>query len=798
MQASVQGEIQWRLDLYARIFQFCQQGDFSYARFLALIPDRLRLAVGESVERIQIPVLIHPKLRTEWARLMAWGNINQQAPLYTSPQGLRRVLRLCQMDPDLDVTVVGRWLQTSGNQLINHFAKLYLKGFKEIGLGEGGEETAYLVHLQLVESIRQTVSTQSALGDIAHACLLSTLLDMALRATLDSEPVASTELSPRLGFQFAATLSPFAFAVAPFDLARRPLNYYRTTAHALQLARRVIQDPIEVIPLTRVVETLGQRIAMDPAARQGLLYDAIADMVRDCVMLIVAQESGGPDDGELRWLTQIAGTANQLSQHLQNSRRREKLAQITGGPRFAGSKPARALSDLLFSAPQVLAGDPRALGIHGNIEERAKTAAAGAVCSILDERTEQLKQELHRIVNHLPASEEAKTYEQGRCYRLALDDQPLYHLPIDQKEATLHVDTRALAGRLFRTDARSTADFLKRYFYAPVFNLLKSLSGPAADAVQVVRIADDALVLRGDVIVLVEVALRLQAIVAAANASAGEGASEILGGAAGALAEIDEEAARLENRVDVIDGMLKRLRQGEPSVRFLQDERRLLVTRAGQLRRSQREMQARSQGEAIRAGLFIAYADRAEIVDMPEAGFGATVTLSRGLLEAAQAAARSPALELERRRVAKLAARLQSSTPMQIPFEVLIRPVADPTDEGLEVTQMYNAGVAVSAATLDAYRSKRRGVLRFQELELTTADLDVEFRKRFVIEAVKERFVLATRFDDRALVLLFRHAGTLSLGAVDSGMVTDVWEMIGPDAPFARALFGYLGGGGGH
>ncbi len=798
MQASIQGEVQWRLDLYARIFNFCQQGDFSYARFLALVPDRLRLAVGESIERIQVPVLIHPTLRNGWAKLIAWGEQNQQTPIYSSAQGLRRVLRLGQMDPDLDVAALGRWLQSNGNELINSFARLYLKGFKEIGQGEGGEETAYLVHLQVIEAVRQALTAQPTPPGFPQACLLATMVDMALRATLDSEELKHAQLSPRLGLQFAATLSPFAFSLTPFELARRPLNYYRTTAHALQLAQRVIQDPIEIIPLERVVDTLSKRLTMEPQARQALMADAMADMVRDCLMLIVAQEAGGEGGPDLVWLAQIASSSNHLLQHLQNSRRRDHLATVTGGPRFAGSKPAKALSRLLFAAPQVLAGDSAPLGIHGNIEERAKTAAAGAICAVLDERTERLKAELHRIVHYVEPSDEKVMFEQGRCYRLALDDHPLYHLPLKRKEGTLHVDTRELTARLFRTDARSTADFLRRFFYEPVLELVRSLAGPTADNVRLVRVNDDALVLRGDLVALVELALRLRAIVANANQHSDSAASEILGGASGALTEIDEEAGRLEARVETIDGMLRRLKPGEPSIRFLKDERRLLSSRAGQLRRSQHEMVARTKGETLRAGIFVSFGDKAEEIDLPAAGLGAAVSVSRGLLEAALASSRSPALELERRRVEKLAHRMPAGVPMDIPFDVMVRGVADPTDEGLEVTQMFNAGAAISGAALEEYKAERRGVLRFDELELITADLDVEFRKRFVIEGLSHRFVVASRSADSAPVLLFHHSGRLTIGAVDSGVTVAVWEVIRVDSPFAVSLFAYLGGARGH
>lgn len=785
MQASIPGEVGWRLDLYRQIFGFCQQGSFSLARFLALVPDRLRLAYGESVERIRIPVAIGPDVMAAWVGTLPAGATPNEGPLFSSPAALRRLLRLAQMDPGIDVVRLGRWMNGSGEALINAIAQQYLKGFSEIGQGEGGEETAYLVHLQLLESFRRANAQAQFAGPVPDALLVMTLIDIALRATVESDRVG--DLSARLALQFAATLSPFAFEADPDALVARPLNNYRTIAPALALARRVIQEPFEVIDLERVADTIATRLAKDPALRSSLIHDMFVDLVRDCLLLIVAQETSDRADAEVEYLHQISRAGVHVPQAVLNESRRAQLAEVLSRPRFAESRPAAALRNLLDSAPAIIAGDIAPLGKSGDVDARAKVAARGAIVMVLDGHTEALKRDLHRIVSYVDVEAQPRAFEEGRCYLLSRGSQPLYRLPKRQREAHLFIDTSDLTARLFDVDARSAADTLKRFFYDPVLELVERRAGPDGAAIRLARLTEDSMGFCGDIVALLELAVRILRTVQQTNDALDEQDSEILGGQSSALEELDEELGRIDKRVEVIDEMLRRLKEGEPSVRFLRDERTLLAERFGALKKSQARIKSRVRGREVRCGAFMTFGEVAEHVNLGMKG--ASVTLSSAMLEASLGVGRSARIERERERVLRYAERMKSDAAMQIPYRVMVREFAMAESKDDPITEIHNIGCAMSQQALDQFMKTRRGVLQFDEFEVSTVDFDQTFRRRFVIEGAVERFVLARRTHDDSPIVLFHHAGALRMGAREAPRSVDVWEAILADSPFAHALF---------
>src|ERR1700737_2234710 len=100
MQTSATEEIRWRYNLYRNVLSFCQQGQFSFARFLALVPDRLRLAVGESVAKTQIPVSWQADFVERCGELLpSFPSTPRLATaLAASPEQLRRAIRRAQID----------------------------------------------------------------------------------------------------------------------------------------------------------------------------------------------------------------------------------------------------------------------------------------------------------------------------------------------------------------------------------------------------------------------------------------------------------------------------------------------------------------------------------------------------------------------------------------------------------------------------------------------------------------------------------------------------------------------------
>ena len=140
-----------------KCFELCRNGHFSLARFLALVPDRLRLVTGHRGLGIRIPVVVDPELEAAFAQI--FGGL---APAPVRPRDrkeLRRALRMAQLDPELDPSWVTAWLRERGDRALDALHRVYRRGLAEIGRGEGGVEAAYLVHLLLTETLRRSLPT---------------------------------------------------------------------------------------------------------------------------------------------------------------------------------------------------------------------------------------------------------------------------------------------------------------------------------------------------------------------------------------------------------------------------------------------------------------------------------------------------------------------------------------------------------------------------------------------------------------------------------------------------------------
>src|SRR5229473_326959 len=276
MQASIADEIGRRLTLYAR--------------FGALVPDRLRLAVAESIAKSHIPVLLDTGLVEECAELLPNGQSRPvPADFEVDLNLLRRAIRLAQIHANLDVLGIARWLSERGDKLLKLCGRLYLKGLREIGQGEGGEETAYLVGLLILHAFREAL--QKKVKDVSpeQQALVNALLGMALEGALASEAGAGEALSARLGFQFAVTSSPFALGARVSRLIESPLNSYRTTSEALELMKAQLQGPAEKLDLDHCVGCVAEQLLGRALPRTRLAQEVLHELVRDRKLLIEAE-----------------------------------------------------------------------------------------------------------------------------------------------------------------------------------------------------------------------------------------------------------------------------------------------------------------------------------------------------------------------------------------------------------------------------------------------------------------------------------------------------------------------------
>lgn len=805
MRGSVASEVEARVELYRRVFAFCRQGGFSFARFLALVPERLRLALGDDARRIRVPVHVTDELRQRWRALLPPGERAARTSLYGTIPELKRLVRLAQVDPGVDVVCLAEWLRTSAEPLTELTRAVYVRALAEVGRGEGGLETAYLVHHLALDTLAG-LTRDDAGGELgpARASLLAPLLELAIAAAAES--TAATSVPARLGYQLAITTSPWSLG-AGVELVERHVNAYRTTREAVALARRVVQEPLELIDLERVVSTLAERQLVDPTLNAGLRREVLLELVRDGLLLLLAQTWTPGGARALELARQVTRSPRALEQHLFVTRRRGELSAWLAA-NLDTHKAAAAVARLVDGAEQVLAGDLTPLGVHGELRERALGAARGAVALVLDQHTESLRRDVSALVEPVPAPEAERAWREGRAYRLSSGTEPLYTRQLRAAEGYLLLDLSSLAVRLAGVPTRAAADVVRRSLYAPVSAAIARVTAGDAARVSIARWTSDQIALTGDLVAIVELAVTARAAVVEAARSLEAEVPEVLGGSA-REAELDAELARLGERLATVEGALLRFSEDPASARFLRDSHAVLSRELGALSQARRRALVRAQ--PVEVGAFVTVSEPAEVVVLPPPGPEQPhlhVSMTRAHAEAAACVGRgaravvareaqrraggprSPfAVELDRRiRVpVEVETRLHHALTTHDPQALAA--LAEAWAAEVEHTwddEVYNAGLALSGAALAAYAHDRRGVLVFEERRVAPDDLPVELRRRFRLGHAPLELRAATRATDGVLVHLFRRVGELRPHELERDV--EVWEHLPLDGAFVQAL----------
>jgi hypothetical protein len=197
--------LMWRLDAYDRICQACAQGNVAPMRFLTFRPDKLRLRIGESLMRSQVPVIFAPDLAEQIAAYLPSPSVAPSSgSLELDRDSLRRLLSLAQIDGDLDPLEVHAWMRrnvthsqslssTIGtgeangpDSFLQMFASLTAKFLDEAKAAAGGEDTAALFQLIALSSLRNTLLHHLGASErfLGLAALIAHLCDRALTETV--------------------------------------------------------------------------------------------------------------------------------------------------------------------------------------------------------------------------------------------------------------------------------------------------------------------------------------------------------------------------------------------------------------------------------------------------------------------------------------------------------------------------------------------------------------------------------------------------------------------------------------
>ncbi|MCB9647387.1 MAG: hypothetical protein H6730_12430 [Deltaproteobacteria bacterium] len=767
MQASVPGEIRWRLSLYTRSFELCTTGGFSLARLLALVPDRLRLAEGDTSVRIRVPVAADPRLQPSLRETLPGGD-GASAPPPASQDALRRWLRLAQVHPEVDPLVLQDWLTSSAQELLDLLARLHRQALAEVGRGEGGLETAYLAHLALMAELVRALEAKAA--PAAVRAVVAELAPVAWAEVAAGLP-AEREVPARLALQIALTSGLVALGASADGWAELPANPRRTLPDALRLARRVLQPPLETFPLERAADTIARRLLAEPRLSQAMLTDLLMEQARDAALLLVARlhQPGRPDRAAPA--VELARSPRALTRALFHHGRRRELLAWLAEPEVQAQRAAQALTRLLEGAEAVAAGDPKPLGVHGDLEGRAALAARGALLTALDEHTLSLVGDVTGLLVRLPAEVAQARYTEGRAYRLSSTGEPLFLLPDEATEAVALVDWSGLLGPRALKASRGAA-LVSRHVLEPLARAARAHPG--------VRSAFDTptqAAFRGppaEVVGFAQDALRIGAELAALQLA---GAPDVLGGTSEVTGERTEEVGRLTRRIEEVERALARSSSSasgpdDASLRMLLDSKALLMRQRDLLTGTLAA--GGGAGEvALEPALVVAVAFGEAAVDTGGAPFSPALVEAGGLVERSAWVGRQRSSRWEMARAAR------GDPGLRLPFAVSLR-----VKEGQPA--LYNGGCVITDAARVALEEARAGT----STETVTLELrllpDV-LRARYVFDLDPEELRLVRGTDGRVVYAL-RRAGELAAGP--DGVAPTLWELLPDGLELLTDLFG--------
>ncbi len=751
----------WRLDAYDQICAACKQNGVAPLRFLSFRPEKLRIRIGESLMRSQVPIIFAPDLADRLGALLPKAAV----PLSTgapSPDRdtLRRWLALAQIDGDLDAYDVASY--AAADDFLNTFAAMYGRFFDEARGAGSGEETAAFFQLVASSSLRNTLLHRIGASErfFGLAALLGHLSDRALSATVDKE---GEGLSARLGLLLAAANSPLSLMGSAMAVASRPGNTYRTIPSAYTRAKEALRTQLDR-PGALDVQALRARLAAEllasPDRRRDLVRAMLADAVRDLALLSTFTQGS-----ELR---ELAGKSAVLADALFTPLGPEKLRrQIERHPR-RGEEPLGRLLVLIDSVGAVLAGDLDLLKRIGSVEERASLAAAGGIVLALDETALDQGQQALAMVRPVPPAEARKARDDGRAYWFGLDDEPLFLLPRRREEAFLFADMKDFTKRTAAIHEEAMGDFLKRLFYEPILKTCAHLMRNPGAHVSVVNLLGDAVAARGDIGSMVALAVYVRRLLEDAADELAQAAKAATAGVDHELAEITLELSRVEQALAALPG------HGT--------ERLWLETQHKELEEGRAQRLAKTIGSGLEAGVFIAWGPEAKVIEVGGVDVGMwRVVIAEALNAAARGTNRSAALQAERNG-AREADEKAAGRPLANPFRVHTSP--DPNDVS-STGGFHNAGAALSGTALAAFRDAARD-LHFRPLSIPRASLPPRLQRYWITRPVEE-LVLCSDAANHP-VLLFRKSGRTIFRGLEVAGGIDVWEIVLVDRGFGRDL----------
>jgi hypothetical protein len=748
----------WRLDAYDQVGGACAQSSVEPLRFLTFRPEKMRIRIGESLMKSQVPVVFAADLADRMAALLPPAQpAPASGPLGLDRDGLRAAISVAQLDGDLDPIDVQAWSGERRDAFLEAFNGLYDRFLEEARSAGSGEETAALFQLVAMSSLRNVLLHSVGANDrfFGQAALLAHLCDRALASSVERQ---GDGLSGRLGLLMIASCSPISLMGAAPSVAARPVNAYRTIPTAFTAARDMVRATMDRatgfdVPAMRA--RLSAELLGDAKRRRDLVRSSLAEAVRDLSLLSTLTQGS-----ELR---DLASSSSALSEALFEPLGPEKLrARIDRHPRGT-EEPLSRLSVLVDSVGAILAGDTAPLRQMGSIEERADIAAAGALLLAFDELT--LEQGGHALgmVRTLPPEEAEQARAQGRAYYFSLDDEPLFEIPAQRNEAFLFADMKDFTKRTVDLREDNMGDFLKRQFYEPILRTCAHFARNPQTRVSVVNLLGDAVACRGDVQSMVALALYIRQLLdEAANELAL--AQRSVSGGAGVIREIDMEISRIE-------GLVSGLGPGDP--RRAGFDQQLVELRAGRDERLNK-----AAGGGLEAGVFVTWGREAHVIEVggPEVGEW-RVVIAEQLNAAARGTNRVPAVVAERD---ELRARDEAAQGRQLADPFQVHTSKDPHDVS-PTTVFHNAGSAVSGDALAAYEAANP-TLGFQRMSVPRASLPPRLHKYWLPRETEE-LVLCT--DGSGVpALLFRFTGRTIFRGLEAHGGSEVWEILLVDRGF--------------
>ncbi|MFQ5901373.1 MAG: hypothetical protein ACE5IH_07445, partial [Thermodesulfobacteriota bacterium] len=600
--------------------------------------------------------------------------------------------------PLIDGGILYGWLgkKGKGSAMIGLLKRIYLKALEQEVRIEGKEQTAYLIHIALLNSIKGVKDRLKKVAvkgvsyerwEYSIGILLFFVMDTVVRDTINDFTKAHPLYDLReTGFLLKSTLTPWSFLSIKGVVTNIPVNpYYMTT----ELVKGILPLSESVTDsLKKDMDGLVKEITAKVVREEGLveavirmekirkfricLFDYIRRYTDSNVDVYKVLEAAFRDEKMLQnivfderftkeWLKEIGGLKERFPSDegriaaissIENFFRPTKKGWFSGmlKPRSDGEKQGGALIDTVRRF------------LSYRFDEEVEGFLAPRKTILVDMR--------HEFAEKKALME----YEKGRAYLISSDKRVILKDLANTKEGQLYIDMKNFTRKTFNVKEITMADFMKSHFYKPILKAAGryAIGGRMVEdsgSIRLQNLLGDACIYSGDISSLVFLAEDIQVImdkyrreleVRLQSLNIGDPLERI-------KSNYESLKDELVKKKEILEGGLKTEEKGDAA------ELMETLDREEDIERAFSEEVDEAREKEIDAGLFISYGTKAETIHLEDEQWGdKDVAIGEKINEASRGVNRNRLIRVKVERLLEEARKKLRNPHLRLPFDVYI------------------------------------------------------------------------------------------------------------------------------